>query len=89
MTLGGVSGMNSPTLSSDTLVTLDDVADSGIPAVTTDDSLARALRVITENDVDKCAVCDAEGYLKGYIRYHDIFAVYHQYLKKPEAGTES
>jgi CIC family chloride channel protein len=67
------------------LVTIDDVADTGIMAVSPGDSLARALRVITENDVDKCAVCDAEQRVLGYIRYHDIFAVYHQYLKKPPA----
>ena len=54
-------------------------------------SLARALRVITENDVDKCAVCAPGGRVLGYIRYHDIFAVYHQFLKRPESspGPES
>ncbi|MEQ9366721.1 MAG: CBS domain-containing protein, partial [Leptospirales bacterium] len=71
------------------LITIDDVADTGIMTVSPQDSLARALRVITENDVDKCAVCDAEQRVMGYIRYHDIFAVYHQYLKRPPASGES
>jgi CIC family chloride channel protein len=67
------------------LITIDDVTDTSIPAVTPEDSLARALRIITENDVDKCAVCDPENRVLGYIRYHDIFAVYHQFLKRPIA----
>lgn len=67
------------------LITVDDAADTGIATVSPDDSLARALRVITESDIDKCAVCDAEQRVLGYIRYHDIFAIYHQYLKKPPA----
>lgn len=68
------------------LITIDDAADTDVPFVTPHDSLARALRVITENDVDKCAVCAPGGRVLGYIRYHDIFAVYHQFLKRPETN---
>ncbi len=69
------------------LVTVDDVADTGVAAVTPDDSLARALRIITESETDKVAIVDAEEKVQGYLRYHDIFAAYHQHLKNPAVET--
>ena len=68
------------------LVTVDDAAEVGVPAVGPDSSLGDALKIITECDYDKAVIVDEDRMVLGYIRYNDIFAVYHQYLKRPQ-GT--
>lgn len=72
------------------LITVYDVVDTSIPSVHRGQSLAHALRIITEHDVDKVAVIDkGTRQVLGYIRYHDIFAVYHQHLQKRPSDADS
>lgn len=64
------------------LITVDDVTDTSIPAIFPEESLAHALRIIMEKDVDKVAIVNRETMMvDGYIRYHDIFSVYHKHIK--------
>ncbi len=71
------------------LVTLQDVAESALPTIKREDSLAEALRLITEHEIDKVAVVDPDNRVEGYIRYHDIFRVYNRHIKTPRDQDDS
>ncbi|MCB1322799.1 MAG: chloride channel protein, partial [Leptospiraceae bacterium] len=66
------------------LVTVGDVTDGSVLAASPQASLGQALKIITENEYDKVAVVDPNTHrILGYIRYHDIFTVYHRHLNQP------
>ncbi|HMX57761.1 MAG TPA: CBS domain-containing protein, partial [Leptospiraceae bacterium] len=49
--------------------------DLTVPAVSPRDTLARALRIMSERELDKVAVVD-EGRILGYVRQRDVVGFY-------------
>jgi len=66
------------------LVTIEDAIDSSIAAVSPNDSLGDALRIISETEIDKVAVVSKEKKVIGYLRYIDIMSAYRSGLRKME-----
>lgn len=64
----------------DNLITIDDVSES-TPTVTVHDSLGKALKCIVDYDIDKVAVLDSNNSVLGYLRYIDLFRMYHEEIK--------
>lgn len=63
------------------LITIEDVTFS-LPAVTRENTLGEALRIILNHDIDKVAILKDNGIVDGYLRYIDILNAYHTELKK-------
>jgi len=64
----------------DNLITIDDVAEL-TPTVRPQESLGKALKYIVDYDVDKVAVLDSDDSVLGYLRYIDLFRMYHEEIK--------
>ncbi len=58
------------------LLTVDDVTDTSIPAISYENTLSDALEIMHEKEVDKVAILDRSSHLVGYIRFIDIIKVY-------------
>lgn len=65
------------------LIQVNDAADSSIPAVTPDDHLGEALRIIMEHEVDKVAVLQGTT-VAGYLRYTDVLNRYYRAVQRKE-----
>ena len=63
------------------LVTLEDASNTSIPAISPDDSLGEALRIVLENEVDKIAIVE-DNIALGYIRYNDILKIYNTRVRR-------
>ncbi len=64
------------------LVCVDDVCNNKIPAISLNDTLAKALQHISKSEMDKVAVVGPENKLLGYLHYHDIFTSYHKHTAR-------
>lgn len=64
------------------LVTVGDVVDRSVDSVKESQTLSVALRIMMRKEVDKVAITDDQNTVLGYVRYHDIFKIYHEKARR-------